>query len=90
VVLKRVSEANTFSDTMPQYQLPIAGVLAASTLASLVVFFLTRTPEGKVQLPIRVQDGDLVPAHDAFDVTKPEDIVDGYPIDEDKFWTRVC
>ncbi|KAF8178248.1 multidrug resistance-associated ABC transporter [Pholiota molesta] len=74
---------------MPQYQLPIAGVLAASTLASLVVFFLTRTPEGKVQLPIRVQDGDLVPAHDAFDVTKPEDIVDGYPIDEDKFWTRM-
>ena len=78
---------------MPEFQLPIAGVLAASTLGSSLVFYLTRSTEGKVQLPrgpIRVEVGDEVPIHDAFDVTRPEDIVDGYPVDEDKFWLRVC
>ncbi|KAF9484310.1 multidrug resistance-associated ABC transporter [Pholiota conissans] len=77
---------------MPEFQLPIAGVLVASTLGSSLVFYLTRSTEGKVQLPtgpIQVEVGDEVQIHDAFDITKPEDIVDGYPIDEDKFWLRM-
>ena len=73
---------------MPLFQLPIAAVLGLSTVASSVVFFLSRTTEGKVQLPID-SEHDSLHAYDPFDVIKPEDATDGVPIDEDKFWIRV-
>jgi hypothetical protein len=29
--------------------------------------------------------------HDAvFDIARPDDFIDGYPLDEAAFWTRVC
>ena len=69
---------------MPPFQLPIAGLLAFSAVASLIVFFCTRSTEGKIQLSTNE------PAfHDPFDVVTPEDIVDGDPIDEEKFWRKV-
>ncbi|PPQ81930.1 hypothetical protein CVT25_013778 [Psilocybe cyanescens] len=74
---------------MPHYQLPIAIVLVLSAATSLIVFFLTRTQEGKIQL----SDDDILdnelPQHDAFDVTRPEDILDGHPIEEEQFWRRM-
>jgi hypothetical protein len=75
---------------MAQFQLPIAVVLIVSTALSLVVFILTRRAEGKIRLPTYANDDDdEVLKHDPFDVTKAEDVADGYPIDEQGFWSRV-
>ena len=46
----------------------------------------SKPTEGKVQLPQFVRDEAF---QDPFDVTKPEDIVDGEPVGEDAFWARV-
>jgi len=75
---------------MPRFQLPIAVVLVASVATSFIVFLLTRTTEGKIQLPIHVNEEDEEAfKHDPFDVTKAEDGIDGYPIDGVTFWSRV-
>ena len=73
---------------MLRFQLPISIVLVTSVVTSLITFYFTRTKEGKIQLPV-------IPAEDQnerdiFDVIKPEDVTDGYPIDEESFWKRVC
>lgn len=70
---------------MLRFELGVAITLAASTCCSLIVFYLTRDKEGKVQLPTHVNESSNV-GHDPFDVTTPEDIIDGYPIDADAFW----
>ncbi|KAJ7204719.1 multidrug resistance-associated ABC transporter [Mycena pura] len=71
---------------MPLYQLEIAVALAACAFGSSVFLYLNRRTEGKIQLPIRSE----VDLHDdAFDVTKPEDIIDGYPIEGEAFWIKV-
>ena len=72
---------------MPRFQLPIAIALVASVVTSLITFYFTRTTEGKIQLPIA---GDGQNERDIFDVLRPEDVTDGYPIDEESFWARVC
>ena len=75
---------------MPPFQLPVAIALAASGLVSLAVFWLMRPKEGKIQLPIVSDDLDEPYSQkDPFDVTRPEDVVDGEPIDEAGFWARV-
>lgn len=72
---------------MPQYQLPIAAVLAATGAGSILVFYLSRPQHQKIQLPTSgEQNESLLP--DPFDVTRPEDFVDGYPIDEVTFWNK--
>lgn len=71
---------------MPAFQLPTAVVLALSSTASTLVFFLSREKEGKISLP--TDDSEDI-QHDAFDVVKREDCVDGYPIDEEAFWRKV-
>ncbi|KAF9225872.1 multidrug resistance-associated ABC transporter [Gyrodon lividus] len=73
---------------MPQYQLPIAVILAATAVGSVVLLYLTRPQEAKIQLPTHgEQDESLV--CDPFDVTRPEDVVDGSPINEETFWDKV-
>jgi hypothetical protein len=72
---------------MPRFQLPIAIALVVSVVISLLTFYLTRTKEGQIQLPTTVDEQD---ERDVFDVTRPEDITDGYPIDAESFWIRVC
>ncbi|KAH9478408.1 ABC transporter 7 [Psilocybe cubensis] len=74
---------------MLPYQLPIAIVLAVSTAASLIVFFLSRTQEGKIKLSNDDAADNEIYQHDAFDVTRPEDILDGFPIEEEQFWRRM-
>ena len=71
---------------MLPFQLPISIALAASVLTSLITFHFTRTKEGKIQLPVTANEQD---EGDIFDVIRPEDVTDGYPIDEEIFWTRV-
>ena len=71
---------------MPQYQLPVAVSLGACALFSAGLFILAKPVDNKVKLPEIVRDAT---SRDPFDVTKPEDIVDGEPLDEEKFWSRV-
>ncbi|KAL4079580.1 hypothetical protein J3A83DRAFT_4368342 [Scleroderma citrinum] len=75
---------------MPDYQLPIACVLAVTAVGSLVVFYLARSNgRGKIQLPTHGEDDDSL-LRDPFDVTRPEDVIDGYPINEEEFWNEAC
>ena len=73
---------------MPRFQLPIAIALDVSVVISLLTFYLTQAKDGQIQLPTAVVDEQN--EHDAFDVTRPEDLMDGYPIDAENFWIRVC
>lgn len=74
------------SGTMPRFQLLIANALVVSVVTSLLTFYLTRTQEGKIQLPTASEAHEC----DVFDVTRPEDDTVGYPIDAEIFWKRVC
>ncbi|KAJ6495420.1 Alpha/Beta hydrolase protein [Mycena sanguinolenta] len=87
IYLARPSSAGYLWATMPLYQLEIATALAISAFGSSVFIYLNRPTEGKIQLPIHTE---LDAGEDAFDVTKPEDIVDGYPIDGEAFWVKVA
>ncbi|KAI0806225.1 multidrug resistance-associated ABC transporter [Irpex lacteus] len=72
---------------MSQYQLPAAVFLAASGLFSAGLSLLSKpTTDGKVQLPDYISDST---SKDPFDVAKPEDIVDGNPVNEANFWARM-
>jgi len=80
------------------FEFEISVVLAICVPVSCVVlWFTTRAKEGGVKLPVHVGEevtrnadaGGYLSGDDPFDVTKPEDIIDGYPIDEDGFWKRV-
>ncbi|KAH9932956.1 multidrug resistance-associated ABC transporter [Fomitopsis serialis] len=66
---------------MPQYQLEVAVVLAVSAACSLTVFLLSQPREGKIHLSVEEES-----EQDPFDVTKPEDLVDGTPVYGDEFW----
>jgi len=73
---------------MPSFQLPIAVTLVSSALLSLAVRNLSASKWGKIALPVTLND-PLEPRRDPFDVTLPEDIIDGEPIDETSFWLNV-
>ena len=70
------------------FQLPIAVTLAGTGLLSLAFHRLSASERGKIALPI-TSDGPLESRPDPFDVTLPEDIIDGEPIDEASFWVNV-
>lgn len=82
---------------MPAFQFESAVFLAGSGLVSVLVLVLSRPKEGKVKLPTATDaasddEGELElegEKADPFDVTKPEDVIDGYPIDADGFWEKV-
>src|SRR5712675_2907945 len=74
---------------MSLFQLPVAVALASSAFLSLLSF---RGLSGSKQIALPVTpDGPWEqPRRDPFDVTSPEDIIDGEPIDENGFWVHVC
>ncbi|KAI6040937.1 P-loop containing nucleoside triphosphate hydrolase protein [Pisolithus marmoratus] len=72
---------------MPEYQLPIAGALAVTAVGSLVLLLGHPKNERKIQLPTH-GEGDNSLLHDPFNVITPEDIIDGYPVDEERFWNK--
>ena len=71
------------SRIMPRFQLLIASSLIVSAVISFLTFYFTRTKEGKIRLPapsvVEQIDDEIF-----------DDVTDGYPIDEEGFWTRVC
>ncbi|KAJ7271635.1 multidrug resistance-associated ABC transporter [Mycena rebaudengoi] len=77
---------------MPLYQLQIAIALAAFSVCSAGLFFVRNLgpAEGKVQLLNHVEGvEETYPDGDPFDVATPEDLLDGYPIDEAQFWAKI-
>ena len=71
---------------MLRFQLPISIGLVTSVVTSLIAFYFTRTKEGKIQLLTANEQNE----RDFFDIIRPEDVTDGYPIDEGSFWKSVC
>nr|GAT52587.1 multidrug resistance-associated ABC transporter protein [Mycena chlorophos] len=71
------------------YQLQLAASFTGVAALSCVLLYLTGPSEGKIQLPLHAEDNDeLDVGEDPFDVAKPEDLIDGYPIDAEAFWKR--
>lgn len=68
---------------MPRFQLLIASSLVVSAVISVLTFYLTSTKEGKIRLSASsaVEQNDDEIFHN---------VTDGYPIDEESFWTKVC
>ncbi|KAL5499202.1 hypothetical protein ACEPAH_1720 [Sanghuangporus vaninii] len=77
---------------MPRFQLEVDIVLCCAALLSAVIYVVQSRPkEGAVKLPI-YEDSELNDAaefDDPFNVTKPEDVIDGYPIREGEFWSKI-
>lgn len=76
---------------MLNFQLPIAGILATTAGVSLVLLYFSRPNVGNstIQLPTHLGRDDSL-FRDPFDVAQPEDMIDGYPINEGIFWDNVC
>ena len=73
---------------MPEYQLHVAIALAIACATSLGLLVLAGPKDRKDALPT-TSDGQEGLTRDPFDVTTPEDFVDGIPVDEQRFWTKV-
>ncbi|KAH9947499.1 multidrug resistance-associated ABC transporter [Amylocystis lapponica] len=73
---------------MLQYQLPVAIALAVCVACSITIFAVSRPSEGAVKLPTHA-DQEEFPQSDPFDVTKPEDLIDGTPLNPDAFWAKM-
>jgi hypothetical protein len=71
---------------MPDYQLPASIALAASAAISAAVNFANSKHEGNIKL--EGPEGEQ--ERDPFNVTTPEDVAPGEPIDGPQFWSRVC
>ncbi|KAJ7826783.1 multidrug resistance-associated ABC transporter [Mycena olivaceomarginata] len=83
---------------MPRFQLEIAVALNVSATVSAVLLYLNRSnaKEGKIRLPLhagsdapQIASEEMYPDGDPFDVTTSEDLLDGYPLQEEKFWTQM-
>ncbi|KAK7463002.1 hypothetical protein VKT23_007584 [Stygiomarasmius scandens] len=77
---------------MARLQFEIAVLLAICAITSLSALLLSRawSRDGKIQLPLHTEENgteDLTP--DPFDVITAEDCLEGYPIEEEKFWKRM-
>ena len=72
---------------MAPVELAVSITLAALVPISLITFYLVKPTSagGDIKLP---ETADHL-EHDAFNVTTPEDVEDGQPIDEAGFWARV-
>ena len=79
---------------MLRFQFEVAIALAATVIASILAFYWGKQQgEAKIQLPTHSDedlDGNHYPRHDPLEVTTPDDVIDGYPLEEEAFWRRVC
>jgi hypothetical protein len=72
---------------MPEFQLPVAISLAiAAGLSAVVYGFDHGKTEGKIKLAEDASEGE----YDPFNVVTPQDVIDGEPLNETKFWANVC
>ncbi|KZO97554.1 multidrug resistance-associated ABC transporter [Calocera viscosa TUFC12733] len=84
--------------------LPFAVTLASGVLLSAIILLLSRPRTGQIRLPTHTATASNGHGHDSgepefltegleekqdlFDVSRPEDLVDGTPVDEDEFWQK--
>ncbi|KAH8810334.1 multidrug resistance-associated ABC transporter [Flagelloscypha sp. PMI_526] len=78
---------------MLPYNIPASVSIVAAGVSSFLVFATNAycTREGKIQLPISQGDASAsvhVPEHVFFDVVKPTDLLEGYPVEEEAFWRK--
>jgi ABC-type multidrug transport system fused ATPase/permease subunit len=73
---------------MTVYQFQVSVSLLAASAFSGLLHILFRPKEEKIALPISESE-ELVASHDPFDVTKPEDVIPGIPLQESEFWLMV-
>ncbi|KDQ21679.1 hypothetical protein BOTBODRAFT_26106 [Botryobasidium botryosum FD-172 SS1] len=79
---------------MLAYELHLSVALVVGALLSTIIFFLSQPK--RIQLesdyePLEGEDpydADLQ-GRDMFDIAKPEDMVDGFPINEAEFWAKI-
>ncbi|KAF7983210.1 hypothetical protein HWV62_23484 [Athelia sp. TMB] len=73
---------------MAQHQLEVSILLGLAALGSAFTFivFRAKDSEGAIKLP--TGDDSLEREHDPFDIAIHEDLVDGHPIDEERFWRK--
>ncbi|KAH6918109.1 ATP-binding cassette transporter [Coprinopsis sp. MPI-PUGE-AT-0042] len=72
---------------MLPYQLEVSTLLASGAAASATALvWNTVQQNNKIQLPVNADDSFT---RDPFDIVTPEDVVDGFPIDEEQFWARI-
>ncbi len=74
---------------MLSYQLETSIFLAVSVSISSFALYTTSSGVGNIKLP-QYDNYDPQSEEDPFNVTSPNDFVDGQPIDEDVFWKEVC
>ncbi|VDB91250.1 unnamed protein product [Peniophora sp. CBMAI 1063] len=72
---------------MAPIELPVSIALASLVPVSLVAFYFVKPTSavGEIKLP---ETADHL-EHDPFNVTTPEDVEDGQPINEAAFWARI-
>ena len=72
---------------MAQYELSASLLLGALAAASAVSLAFSTLGHRGVKLSSVVQDSL---SNDPLDLVKSEDVVDGEPIEDAAFWSRVC
>lgn len=70
-------------------QLAISTGLVVVASFSALAKVLLRHKEGEIKLPLSQNADTAALEHDPFDVATPEDVIDGYPLDEEDFWIKV-
>jgi len=70
---------------MPDYQLPASITLAVAAAISATVNLATSRQEGNLKLEGPEDEQE----YDPFNVTTPEDVSPGEPVDGPQFWSRV-
>ncbi|KAG8707304.1 hypothetical protein FRC08_000588 [Ceratobasidium sp. 394] len=76
----------------PQYSLIASATLDVFALSSVIIFVFSRPkPIALPTVDSREELEGFVSDHqkDPFDIVERDDIIDGHPLDEDKFWTQI-
>ncbi|KAF9269658.1 multidrug resistance-associated ABC transporter [Marasmius fiardii PR-910] len=82
---------------MPRFEFETSVALASCTIASGLLLLYNRPTEGKIKLPVysngvpEENDSESVTliAPDPFNVVTQEDFIEGYPVEEEKFWAQM-
>ena len=70
---------------MPRLHLAVGVALVICSVTSLLALLVARAMVKNIRLP----EETGATSHRFFEVMRPEDIVDGYPVDAERFWSRV-
>ncbi|RXW18905.1 hypothetical protein EST38_g6949 [Candolleomyces aberdarensis] len=78
---------------MLRFQFEVSITLSVTVIVSILAFYWAKQQgEAKIQLPTHNDeelDGDHYSKQDPLEVTTPEDVIDGYPLEEEAFWRRM-